>query len=118
MCIDKEICNPLERVECRVQLLHRTHLIPILQHRRREHRHDECHWEAELDMIPSIIHPLGKIQPRLLPIIQRRVSTPRDLVVLQLPCCTETTEVTDISAEMQLRLGILFIQHPGELTGI
>uniref|UniRef100_A0A0A9E7B2 Uncharacterized protein n=1 Tax=Arundo donax TaxID=35708 RepID=A0A0A9E7B2_ARUDO len=32
MCIDKEICNPLERIKRRIQLFCCTHLIPVLQH--------------------------------------------------------------------------------------
>lgn len=95
MRIDEEISDPSESIKRRVQLLRGAHLISILKYGPREHRCREGHRETKLDMITSIIHSLGKIQPRWFPIIQRRVPPPRDLVVLQLPRCTIPTEITN-----------------------
>ena len=83
--VDEEIHDPPQRVHGRVALLGGAHGGAVLEDGPRQHGAREGQREAELHVVAGVVHPLGEVQLGLLAVVQRRVPSPRDLILHQPP---------------------------------
>jgi hypothetical protein len=86
--VDEELHDPAQRVHGGVALLGVAHGVAVLEDGPRQHGARERHREPELHVVARVVHAPGQVQLGILAVAQRRVTSPRDRVVHQLPGCS------------------------------